>query len=459
MEASSERRWYPVTTTLVALSIGAHVLQRSIASDALEAAIRMGALRPDRVGEFGEYFRLVMPIFLHHDLFHLGLNLLALVQLGVLAEEFFGARRTFVTYLWTGVAGLLASGWFTVVPYVSSIGASGAVLGLAGLLSGTMWFGTDPLRTELVELLGRRLTLSVLLTFAFGVGLWFVADTVDNWAHAGGFVAGVLFAMVWADPAAAVDDDGDVADDEIPDEPLYRTVAAAASALVLLGAVAWTAWAGSAAVPTLSLDTARLYAVRVSMQPGALENAALLTAMLERFDRAGASDEGLDTFTRGLAAFESPQPLSWVAGSLDEASRSGRSVDAALVRTGERWLELTPGEPVANNFLAWQLVVAHDADLRDPVRAEALATRALGAIPVEAPAPGCGARWLGGVDPRTLRAQTLDTRAEALFQQHRYADALVDQEEATALAQALALEELPQFESRLTKIRQSASRG
>jgi hypothetical protein len=58
-----------------------------------------------------------------------------------------------------------------------------------------------------------------------------------------------------------------------------------------------------------------------------------------------------------------------------------------------------------------------------------------------------------------LRAQTLDTRAEALFQQHRYADALVDQEEATALAQALALEELPQFESRLTKIRQSASRG
>ena len=53
MEASPERRWYPVTTALVALSIGAHVLQRSISSDALEAAIRMGALRPDRVGTSG----------------------------------------------------------------------------------------------------------------------------------------------------------------------------------------------------------------------------------------------------------------------------------------------------------------------------------------------------------------------------------------------------------------------
>lgn len=461
MAESTERRWYVVTTVLVAATIGAFLVQRLLPLPALDAVVRMGGLLPVRVSEDGEYFRLVLPLFLHRDLWHLALNLLALVQLGVLVEEFFGSRRALVTYVTTGVAGLLASALLTGVPYVASMGASGAVLGLAGLLSGTMWFGTDPLRSELAALLGRRLTLAVLLTFAYGLGTWMLSD-IDNWAHAGGFLAGVCFAFVWSDPPEVEVDDDEEEEDARPeppppDEPVYRTIAAVVCAAAVIGAAGWAAARGADALPSLPLETARTLATRVSLQPGAVQNADQLAVMLEKFEQAGAADEGLDTFARGVAAFDEAYPLALLMTELDRASRAGKDRDRALQLTAERLLRIAPNDPTALNAQAWYLVTPRTPSLRDPARADELASRALAAAEVPAEVPwGCSSLR---PDPRLLQAQILDTRAEARFQQRRFDEALDDQLRATELARELEIDDLPQFESRLQKIRRSAGRG
>jgi membrane associated rhomboid family serine protease len=448
MDDTPARRRTPVAALLVAATVAAFAAQRLLPLGDLEALARLGGLRPERLASDHEYFRLVMPIFLHHDLLHLGLNLFALVQLGWLCEEFFGSRRLLVTYVWCGVAGLLASAFLSAVPYVVSIGASGAVLGLAGLLLGTMWYGSDPTRSELVDLLGRRLLWSVLLTFGFGVGLWFVSDVVDNWAHAGGFLCGVAFSFVWDEGELEVDEDGEIVEEAPPDDPLWRTLAAAGTAAVLAGAVVWTWVAGGDWLPTLSIDTARTYAARASLQPGAWQNATLLYELLVRYEESGAPEAAHEPFARGVAAFEDRWPLATLANDLDRDARAGRPRDRERLLVAERLVVVAPTDPEVLNLLAWYLLVVHDPSLRDPVRAEGLARRALSSLEDRDSETG-----------RRSTAAFLDTHAEALFQLGRAEEALAAQEQATQLARELEVEEIAEFETRLAKIRRSLERG
>ena len=71
--------------------------------------LRLGALRADRVAEHNEYFRLLMPLFLHHGLIHLLFNGFALLQLGALVEHFWGSRRLLAYYVVCGLGASLVS--------------------------------------------------------------------------------------------------------------------------------------------------------------------------------------------------------------------------------------------------------------------------------------------------------------------------------------------------------------
>src|SRR5581483_1264722 len=77
-------------------------------------------------------------------------------------------------------------------PMVPSAGASGAIFGIAGALIATFWVGKLPLPKE-----NRRYILVTLVAFAgFDLlyGVW--KQGVDNAAHIGGFVIGLLLGMV-----------------------------------------------------------------------------------------------------------------------------------------------------------------------------------------------------------------------------------------------------------------------
>lgn len=137
----------------------------------------------------GEYWRLVAPIFLHAGLIHLAFNSLVLFDLGPRAEEIYGTSRFVFAYLATGVAGFVASVWW-YPPWAISIGASGALFGLIGL----MIAHTQRSGTGFARELRRGLWRWAIYAFIFG--LFFGAD---NAAHAGGFLAGLGMGYVLSD--------------------------------------------------------------------------------------------------------------------------------------------------------------------------------------------------------------------------------------------------------------------
>ncbi|MBI4167102.1 MAG: rhomboid family intramembrane serine protease [Acidobacteria bacterium] len=128
----------------------------------------------------GEWWRLVTPIFLHAGLLHIGMNLWCLFDLGPTVESLFSTSKFIFFYFITGVIGFVFS--FVWSPYGTSIGASGAILGLIGVLLGaTYHHGT--IGREYRSQLWRWLILIAVL------GLF---SATDNAAHLGGLVSGAV---------------------------------------------------------------------------------------------------------------------------------------------------------------------------------------------------------------------------------------------------------------------------
>ncbi|MEO7664225.1 MAG: rhomboid family intramembrane serine protease, partial [Candidatus Limnocylindrales bacterium] len=83
----------------------------------------------------GELYRLLTASLLHVNIVHLALNMYALYLLGPLVERIWGTATFGLFYLLAAAAGATASFVFTPV---DSVGASGAIFGLVGvLLAGT----------------------------------------------------------------------------------------------------------------------------------------------------------------------------------------------------------------------------------------------------------------------------------------------------------------------------------
>jgi len=138
-------------------------------------------------------WRLLTSTFLHGGLAHLLLNMSALLLLGLMAEAKAGSWRWLVIYGLSGVGGSLASLWWHVRG-VNSVGASGAIFGLYGLLLALLLTGGSAInRQERAGMLG--LLLYFALSSLVG-GLDGPAGT-DNAAHVGGLLTGLVVGLVW----------------------------------------------------------------------------------------------------------------------------------------------------------------------------------------------------------------------------------------------------------------------
>lgn len=128
----------------------------------------------------GQWWRLITAMFLHAGVFHIGMNLWCLFDLGPTAESLFNKSKFVVLYLVTGVIGFLFSLWWS--PAGISVGASGAILGLVGVLIGASFH-----HGSMGQNFRSQLWRWVIYIFVFG--LFF---PVDNAAHLGGLVSGLL---------------------------------------------------------------------------------------------------------------------------------------------------------------------------------------------------------------------------------------------------------------------------
>ena len=134
----------------------------------------------------GQPWRLLTCIFVHIGIVHIVANMWALFVLGRLAESLYGRFSFLAVYLISGIAGSVASLLWN--PMGVSAGASGAIFGTLAALIATLYVGKLPLPRHVV----RPVLATLVLWAALQLGYGFWKTGVDNAAHVGGLVAGLI---------------------------------------------------------------------------------------------------------------------------------------------------------------------------------------------------------------------------------------------------------------------------
>ncbi|MGH9766893.1 MAG: rhomboid family intramembrane serine protease, partial [Blastocatellia bacterium] len=187
----------PVTYALLAVNIGLFLMMAFVSGGSEDPAtlIAFGAKTNDLLRR-GEWFRLVTPIFIHAGLLHLLLNSYALWVVGPQVEKLYGSARFLLIYLLAGVGGVAGSYFGQILlrkPFDSpSVGASGAIFGLFGVLA---VFGFR-YRHELPPAIRRALTAGVLPVIVINLFIGFSIPFIDNSAHVGGLLTGAALTLI-----------------------------------------------------------------------------------------------------------------------------------------------------------------------------------------------------------------------------------------------------------------------
>ena len=132
-------RWAFVTPTLVLVNVTIFVYLSSGAGavDDSEMLLRWGGNFGPRTTN-GEWWRLVTSMFVHSQLVHLVVNVVALIQIGLILERLVGRFAFAAVYMAGGLFASLVS--LSASPGAISAGASGAIFGLYGLLfASSIW--------------------------------------------------------------------------------------------------------------------------------------------------------------------------------------------------------------------------------------------------------------------------------------------------------------------------------
>jgi membrane associated rhomboid family serine protease/Flp pilus assembly protein TadD len=140
----------------------------------------------------GEWWRLVVSMFVHIGLFHVVFNMFVLWYIGKLLEPLFGSTSFGLLYLYSGImASMLGA---LLEPEVVSAGASGAIFGTFGGLIGYL-----VLNRRWVDHGIRRVMLRSVLPLVFlNLIIGFLSEGIDNVAHAAGLMAGVFLGILMA---------------------------------------------------------------------------------------------------------------------------------------------------------------------------------------------------------------------------------------------------------------------
>lgn len=131
----------------------------------------------------GEWWRLITNYFLHIGIFHLLMNMYALLYIGVLLEPHLGRTRFISAYLLTGITASIASLWWHDLTI--SAGASGAIFGMYGVFLAM-------LTTNLIEKTARKALLTSIAVFVGYNLINGLKGGIDNAAHIGGLVGGLV---------------------------------------------------------------------------------------------------------------------------------------------------------------------------------------------------------------------------------------------------------------------------
>ncbi len=137
----------------------------------------------------GEYWRLFSVVLVHDGILHLAFNMYALYVIGPTVEALYGSTRLLVLYLACGAAGSIAS--YVFGGPAPSVGASGAVFGLFGVL-----LVADRVHKPALTRNARGLTMQIGVLIGLNLVIGFSVATIDNAAHIGGLLAGCWLGLM-----------------------------------------------------------------------------------------------------------------------------------------------------------------------------------------------------------------------------------------------------------------------
>ncbi|HXX23291.1 MAG TPA: rhomboid family intramembrane serine protease [Terriglobia bacterium] len=191
----TQKRYIPVFT-LVILGINVVVF--------LLMTFAGGSTNPEVLLDFGasfspyfrrgEYWRLVMPMFLHIGWLHLIVNSYALFILGPILERVYGYGRFALLYV---AAGMGSSALSMSLSRNIAAGASGAIFGIAGAMLVAGYLHRELIPPRWGRVLGRGILPFIVLNLILG----FWIKGIDYWGHLGGLLTGMVLAALIPPPA------------------------------------------------------------------------------------------------------------------------------------------------------------------------------------------------------------------------------------------------------------------
>ena len=208
--------------------------------------VRFGANVPALVKE-GEYWRLVSSMFLHVGFVHLLFNSYGCYLLGTFLERISGSARMFIIYMLSGLAGSIASS--LAGKHAASAGASGAIFGLLGASIVVLAWHNErrPIhaarRFDLPRRLRRLYVVNFIILAILNLLLGLAEPQIDNWAHGGGFAAGILVTMLLVAVSSRPS-----RTEERPGQRRAQAIALSVAAAVLMGVVFYAGYMAAANV-------------------------------------------------------------------------------------------------------------------------------------------------------------------------------------------------------------------
>jgi membrane associated rhomboid family serine protease len=176
----------PATYVLIAINVIVFLVEIASSGGGLG---RVGGQVSEDFGLYGpfiaegEWYRLVTSGFLHASLIHIGFNMFLLYMLGRLLEPALGTPRFLALYFASLLAGSL--GALVVEPNALTLGASGAIFGLAGA---TFIIA----RGRGMDALASQIGFLILFNLFFS----FVSPRISVGGHIGGLIGGVICALI-----------------------------------------------------------------------------------------------------------------------------------------------------------------------------------------------------------------------------------------------------------------------
>ncbi len=152
--------------------------------------VEYGAMYTPYIIGYGEYYRIFTAMFLHFGFEHLMNNMLTLLVVGQTLEAEVGKCKFLIIYFISGICGGFLSFCQDIITGQNAVsaGASGAIFGLIG----AVLYIAIRRRGRVGNISGRGLLIMTLLSLYLG----YTEGGIDNFAHIGGLIGGIILAVI-----------------------------------------------------------------------------------------------------------------------------------------------------------------------------------------------------------------------------------------------------------------------